>query len=50
MVIDRDQIGRDSFYQFLTIDGFNFHKRIKIHFIGENAGQDESGLMREWLT
>ena len=49
LVVEREHIVRDSFYQFLTIDGFDFHKRFKIYFVGEQA-QDEGGTMREWIT
>ena len=39
----------DSYHQFITTDGFDFHKEIKIFFVGEVA-QDAGGLMREWIT
>ena len=40
---------RDSYFQWLTTDGFEFNKEIKIFFVGEQA-QDAGGLMREWIT
>jgi len=49
LVIDRSEIIRDSFNQYLTADGFDFKKEIKIYFVGENS-QDSAGLLREWLT
>jgi len=49
LVIERDHILRDSYYQWLTMDGFDFSKEIKIYFVGEQA-QDAGGLMREWIT
>lgn len=49
LVIDRANILQDSYSQFITTDGFDFHKEIKIFFVGEVA-QDAGGLMREWVT
>lgn len=49
LVIDRATILADSYSQYLTTDGFDFHKEIKIFFVGEVA-QDAGGLMREWIT
>ena len=49
LVIDRANILDDSYSQFITTDGFDFHKEIKIFFVGEVA-QDAGGLMREWIT
>jgi HECT-domain (ubiquitin-transferase) len=49
LVIDRPNILSDSFSQYITTDGFDFHKEIKIFFVGEVA-QDAGGLMREWIT
>jgi hypothetical protein len=49
LVIERKHILRDSYFQWLTTDGFEFNKEIKIFFVGEQA-QDAGGLMREWIT
>lgn len=49
MVIERQSILSDSYSQYITTDGFDFHKEIKIFFVGEVA-QDAGGLMREWIT
>ena len=49
LVIERDNIFRDSFEQFRTTDRFDLHKEIKIYYAGESA-QDAGGLMREWIT
>jgi hypothetical protein len=49
LVIEREHLVRDSFYQYMTTDGFDFHKRLKIHLDGE-CGQDEDTLRREWIT
>jgi E3 ubiquitin ligase SMURF1/2/E3 ubiquitin-protein ligase NEDD4 len=48
-VIERKNILADSYQQFLTTDGFDFHKEVKIFFVGEVA-QDAGGLLREWVT
>ncbi len=37
LVIEREHILRDSYFQWLTMDGFDFNKEIKIHFVGEQA-------------
>lgn len=37
LVIDRAHILSDSYAQFLTTDGFDFHKEVKIFFVGEVA-------------
>lgn len=49
LVIDRVNILQDSYQQYITADGFDFHKELKIFFVGEVA-QDAGGLMREWIT
>jgi hypothetical protein len=49
LVIDRANILEDSYQQYITTDGFDFHKEVKIFFVGEVA-QDAGGLMREWIT
>lgn len=33
----------------MTIDDFDFHKRLKIHLVGLNTLDDDS-LIREWIT
>ena len=45
MVIDRENLLRDSFEQFRTTDRFDLHKEIKIFYVGEVA-LDAGGLMR----
>ena len=37
LVIDRENILADSYSQFISTDGFDFHKEIKIFFVGEVA-------------
>ncbi|CDW75488.1 hect e3 ubiquitin [Stylonychia lemnae] len=49
LVIQRDNVLRDSFEQFRTTDDFDLHKEIKIHYIDEVA-QDAGGITREWVT
>ncbi len=48
-MIERDHIVRDSYGQFLTIDGFDFHKEIKVHFVGEKV-PDPGAVFGEWVT
>ena len=45
LVIDRENLLRDSFEQFRTTDRFDLHKEIKIFYVGEVA-LDAGGLMR----
>ena len=49
LVIERENLFRDSFEQFRTTDDFDLHKEIKIFYVNEVA-QDAGGLMREWVT
>jgi hypothetical protein len=49
LVIDRENLLRDSFEQFRTTDRFDLHKEIKIFYVGEVA-LDAGGLMRQWVT
>lgn len=49
LVIERENILRDSFEQFRTTDDFDLHKEIKIFYVNEVA-QDAGGLIREWIT
>ena len=37
IVIDREKVLQDSYYQYYTTEGFDFHKEIKVFFIGEVA-------------
>ena len=48
LVISREHVLRDSLAQFATVDNFELHKEVKIHFIDE-VGQDAGGVIREWL-
>jgi hypothetical protein len=49
LVIERQNVLRDSFEQFRTTDDFDLHKELKIFYVGEVA-QDAGGIMREWIT
>lgn len=49
MVINNENLLRDSFEQFRTTDRFDLHKEIKIFYVGERA-MDAGGIMRQWVT
>jgi hypothetical protein len=48
LVLERDNVIRDTLNQIRSTDGFDFHKEIKIFFVGEEA-QDAGGVFKEWI-
>lgn len=48
LVIDRENIVEHTLNQIESLDGFSFHKEIKIFFVGEEA-QDAGGVLKEWI-
>lgn len=48
LVLERENVIRDTLSQIRSTDGFDFHKEIKIFFVGEEA-QDAGGVFKEWI-
>eukprot|EP00826_Nyctotherus_ovalis_P039350 TRINITY_DN3782_c0_g1_i3.p1 TRINITY_DN3782_c0_g1~~TRINITY_DN3782_c0_g1_i3.p1 ORF type:complete len:430 (+),score=139.15 TRINITY_DN3782_c0_g1_i3:615-1904(+) len=49
LVVERQNLLRDSFEQLNTVTDLDLRKEIKIHFIDE-AAHDAGGLIREWFS
>mmetsp|Transcript_1438 Transcript_1438/g.1385 ORF Transcript_1438/g.1385 Transcript_1438/m.1385 type:complete len:338 (-) Transcript_1438:740-1753(-) len=48
LVIDRNNIVKDTINQISSTDRFSFYKEVKIFFVGEEA-QDAGGVLKEWI-
>lgn len=48
LVIEREKVVEDTINMIQSTDGFDWHKEIKIFFVGEEA-QDAGGVLKEWI-